>query len=145
MVKYILLTYLLTYLLSAPSSSRTKKVEGYKYLANRVVATLKCSLCGKPRCVYAMSLNLNLFGQQLLEDYIYSCCAVIPSRSLYMASTIPCSSTIEHSYYAAKFRPEPVCVHCGSKDVLLASQKKLLLQFKIVYPVCFACSEHGKK
>ena len=36
------------------NENRSRK-KGFKYLASCVVATLKCSLCNKPRYIYSMS------------------------------------------------------------------------------------------
>ena len=63
----------------------------------------------------------------------------------YTSPDITCRSSVETTYYKAKFNPKPVCLHCGAEDVDVASQKEMLTKYKIVFPVCFACCHSGKK
>ena len=88
---------------------------------------------------------LGVTGAQLLEDFIYSCGASLPSKILYTSPDITCRSSVETTYYKAKFNPKPVCLHCGAEDVDVASQNEMLTKYKIVFPVCFACCHSGKK
>ena len=102
------------------SESKSRKQEGFKYLASRVVATFKCSLCNKPLCIYSVSCSLGVTGAQLLEDFIYSWGGSLPSKILYTSPKITYRSSVETTYYKAKFNPKAVCVHCGAEDTDVA-------------------------
>ena len=81
------------------NESRSRKQEKFKYLASHVAATLKCSLCNKPCCIYSMSCSLGVTGAQLLEDFIYSCGASLPSKILCFSPEMTCRSSVERTYY----------------------------------------------
>ena len=92
-----------------------------------------------------MSCSLGVTGAQLLDDFIYSCGASLPSKILCTSPEKTCRSSFETTYYKAKFNPKPVCVHFGAEDIDVASQKEMLTKHKIVFPVCFTCCHSGKK
>ena len=81
------------------NESRSRKQEGFKYLASPVAATLKCSLCNKPCCIYSMLCSLGVTVAQLLEDFIYSCGASLPSKILYTSPEMICKGSVERTHY----------------------------------------------
>lgn len=81
------------------NESRSRKQEGFKYLASRVAATLKCSLCNKPCCIYSMLCSLGVTVAQLLEDFIYSCGASLLSKILYTSPEMICKGSVERTHY----------------------------------------------
>ena len=122
-----------------------RKQEGFKYLASRVVAALKCILSNKPRCLYSMPRSLGLTEARLLEDFIYLCGSSLPSKIFCTSPETTCRSSVETTYYKTKFNPKLVFVHCGAEDIDVTSQKEMLTKHKIVFPVDFTCCHNGKK
>ena len=129
---------------SLKTDEKRSKPSGYKYLASRVVHLTKCSLCGKSRCVYSMTNSLGVLGQLLMDDFIYSCGAILPSKTLYTSPSLTCRSNIEHTYYSARTSPKLICVHCGSDCIMAASYKQKLLDYKTAFPTCKMCADKGK-
>ena len=115
----------------------------FKFLASRVVASIDCCQCGKPRCVYSHNGSLSLEAQRELEEILFSCGSFLVTKTIYTASHIKCSSTVEHSYYAARFTHKHICVHCGSKEIMLQSFKEKCQSFKTVFPTCEWCKTKG--
>ena len=92
-----------------------------------------------------MPRSLRVTEPQLLEDFIYLCGSSLPSKILCTSPEITCGSSIETTYYMAKFNPKLVFVHCGAEDIDVASLKEMLIKHEIVFPIYFTCCHNGKK
>ena len=109
-----------------------------------MVAALKCILSNKPRCLYSMPRSLGVTEAQFLEDFIYLCGSSLPSKTLCTSPEITCGSSVETTYYMAKFNPKLVFVHCGAEDIDVASLKEMFTEHEIVFPIYFTCCHNGK-
>lgn len=119
--------------------SKKKNKEGYKYLANRVVATINCQQCRKSRCVFSLTKSLSVAGQQELEDILFSCGSTLETSNLYTGCFITCMSQIESAFYLSKPRSQFICVHCGDADIDCVAMINLFRQYNTVHPSCEDC------
>ena len=80
-------------------SQKKKDNSSFKFISSRVVAVLECSLCRKLCCVFNMNSIITVDGQRELDDIIFSCGAILNSKSLYMARHLKCASPVENAYH----------------------------------------------
>ncbi len=129
----------------------SSEVRGVACRAECVRATVSCSECEKPRCVFAEHKLSSEHVQELqavLHDNLYTCGAPLwsPEHALYdkvVVRDIDCEGCIEPAYYSCRRKYQSVCYVCGDKTPLPVPPA-LKARCQSVHPVCAACKASGK-
>ena len=122
-----------------------KKEPNFKYLSNRVVASIQCHQCSKIRCVYSMNRSFPAYLQHRLDDIIYSCGMVVNITPLNAKSGLVCASDVESAFYTTRTVDRYICLYCGAQDFDAASFRQLRKQYKTVFPICVHCRSNCKE
>ena len=126
--------------------------------SNKVRAAVKCSDCGKPRCVYA-KLKLTKPQHDAIADMIsaaeYTCGAPLFMDDNEFAEIaivrhgINCTSTMEVPYFNSKADLRLCCFFCGGTHQLLQDTDPYMLgmrrKYSVVRPLCSACRTEGRE
>ena len=128
-------------------------------VAQKVRAIVKCSLCKKPRCVYAnKKFNKNVHEEvnTIIASDEYACGGAFtdeesPLRhSVVTRRQLTCSSEKETQYFSSKLGFPIICCSCGgaSGGRLVTEgdfMESLKRKFSVVRAVCEVCKAVGKK
>ena len=115
---------------------------------------INCSMCKKPRCIYA---NRTLTNREMnevkriIKKFDYICGCVISPDSSFLRGTIfsrlelHCKAPIEAMFYGAPkiTKRKDMCAYCAKKEC--SPDKELKKRFKTVVPICDQCKAKGRK
>ena len=85
------------------STEKKKLLPRYKLLANRLVLTLSCAQCGKPRCTFSMDGLITQKGQREVEDIIFSCGMALTTSSLYTATHLKFHHLLKRLFHVSAY------------------------------------------
>ena len=127
-------------------------------IGGKMRSIIVCSVCNKPRCVYAAA---NLASAEknhlkcLAETQVYTCGSILfpPEsplhRTIVCRQTLTCQSPMETHYYSGVATTfPPVCWFCASREEMLTNDEfmdGLRSQYAVVRPICFLCRSNGKR
>lgn len=132
--------------LKKTSGEKKKNQMGMKFLAKKVVSTINCNQCGKPRCVFSATGSIDNTSQRQLEDVMFSCGMTLDSHAVYVKADMSCKSNVENAFYLSKPLSQHVCVHCGCSEFDKKCLKEFSKKFRVVFPCCSHCKDVlGKK
>ena len=114
--------------------------------AQRVLGTVECKECLKPRCFYActaLSDGERAELQRAREELEYSCGSpLLPAghplrEKVFIRVGIRCADPVSLQYYSCKQGYHGVCCYCASPDAHRPQQ--FMQQYHTVLPICNAC------
>ena len=100
------------------------------------------------RKILFQSISLRMLEQSLMP--LYTCGAPIlpeghPVADIFIVrQDLSCSDPVEKQYYSCK-KFDLICCRCGSTEPDAPVNEEMKRQYKVVNPVCRACSEMGAK
>ena len=119
--------------------------------AANVRHTVVCSVCDKPRCLFAVKKLTQADAAaitQMKEDVNCVCGGtVIPSddplsKKVGTRLDIACTSEVSSHYFASKRGLPPVCYKCGCVNPLPISAETAA-RYQSVHPLCQECKNKG--
>ena len=119
--------------------------------AANVRDTVVCSVCDKPRCLFAVKKLTQADAAaitQMKEDVNCVCGGtVIPSddplsKKVGTRLDIACTSEVSSHYFASKRGLPPVCYKCGCVNPLPISAETAA-RYQSVHPLCQECKNKG--
>ena len=137
-----------------PVAKTQENKSGKAYFTKEKVRyAVECVSCGKWRCVYAPTkpprASTDQF-HQAVDTLMYTCGAPIlpeghPVAEIFIVRRdISCSDPVEKQYYSCN-NFDLICCRCGSTEPDALVNEEMKRQYKVVSPVCRACSEKGAK
>ena len=137
-----------------PGAKTQENKSGKAYFTKEKVRdAVECVSCGKWRCVYAPTKPPRASTDQFyqaVDTLMYTCGAPIlpeghPVAEIFIVrQDISCSDPVEKQYYSCK-NFDLICCRCGSTEPDALVNEEMKRQYKLVNPVCRACSEKGAK